>query len=166
MNLGMLAAGPDSLNFYRKGMELMTAELASATASGDAEQAERLREKLCAAHCSICELHMTDLCDEDNAEATCEQSLQAAHVFAPHSPDLWVQWANLRLCQVNKDEATKFTYKAVSLTKKLEEAERPSLEVCRGPGSHFSTLHATLYTLVATSCTFPYPVLKTLNHKP
>ena len=33
MNLGMLAAGPDSLNFYRKGMELMTAELASASAA-------------------------------------------------------------------------------------------------------------------------------------
>ena len=40
-----------------------------------------------------------------------------------------MQWANLRLCQVRKEDALKFTYKAVSLTKRLEEVDRPSLEV-------------------------------------
>ena len=128
MNLGMLAAGPDALNFYRKGMELMAAELAAAKAAGEQEQVAKLNDRMCSAHCSVCELHMTDLCDEDKAEETCEQSLQQAQTFAPNSPDLWVQWANLRLVQQNKAEATKFTHRAVSLTKKLDEADRPSLE--------------------------------------
>jgi tetratricopeptide (TPR) repeat protein len=129
MNLGMLAAGHDSLNFYRKGMELMTAELGAATAAGDAAQVAKLKNQLCSGYCSICELHMTDLCDEETAEQTCEESLQRAREFAPNSPDLWVQWANLRLCQVNKEEAKKFTYQALSIVKGLEESDRPLLEV-------------------------------------
>ena len=31
---------------------------------------------------------MTDLCDEEGAEATCEQSLVQGHELAPDSPDV------------------------------------------------------------------------------
>ena len=40
--------------------------------------------------------------------------------FVPDSIDLWVQWANLKLVQSNAEDGMKFTYKALSLTKKLE----------------------------------------------
>ena len=43
MNLGMLAAGHECLNFYRKGMELMGSELQAAIASGDAPQVAKLK---------------------------------------------------------------------------------------------------------------------------
>jgi len=46
------------------------------------------QNQMCAAHCSICELHMTDLCDEEGAEETCEQSLVKGHELAPDSPDV------------------------------------------------------------------------------
>lgn len=43
MNLGMLAAGHECLNYYRKGMELMGSELQAAIASGDASQVAKLK---------------------------------------------------------------------------------------------------------------------------
>ena len=33
---------------------------------------------MCSAHCSIAELYLTDLCDEPDAEASCEKELEAA----------------------------------------------------------------------------------------
>jgi len=36
------------------------------------------RRQLCAAHCSIAELYLTDLCDDPDAEANCEAELESA----------------------------------------------------------------------------------------
>mmetsp|Transcript_8390 Transcript_8390/g.13242 ORF Transcript_8390/g.13242 Transcript_8390/m.13242 type:complete len:188 (-) Transcript_8390:45-608(-) len=72
---------------------------------------------------------MTDLCDEENAEQKCEEFLSNATRECEDSPELWVQWANLRLCQCRPEDAKTATFKAVELNNAMEEPEKPSLEV-------------------------------------
>jgi len=73
--------------------------------------------------------YMTDLCDEENAEQKCEEFLSNATRECEDSPELWVQWANLRLCQCRPEDAKTATFKAVELNNAMEEPEKPSLEV-------------------------------------
>jgi tetratricopeptide (TPR) repeat protein len=128
MNLGQLMAGEDSLNLFQKGIELMQLELAGAS-SEDPDAANKLKLRLCSGFCSMTEIYMTDLCDHDGAEQRCEEFLLSAQSFAPNSVELYVQWANLRLCQCRPDDAKKMAYKALSTSNGLDEADKPSLEV-------------------------------------
>lgn len=134
MNLGQLMAGHECLAHFNKGMELMYRELAEAAQKEDAEGHAKLQGRICHGYCSMTELYMTDLCDEEGAEQKCEEFLTKAQGHKDDSPELWVQWANLRLCQCRPDDARKFTYKAVSLSNKVEEGHpnKPSLEVRTG----------------------------------
>lgn len=78
------------------------------------------------------EIFMTDLCDQDGAESHCEDFLTRAQSFWPNSVELYVQWANLRLCQCRQDDAKRMAYKALSTLNSLDEADKPSLEVRTG----------------------------------
>jgi tetratricopeptide (TPR) repeat protein len=130
MNLGQLLAGEDAVNLFLKGIEMMQEELERV--KDDLEAANKLKARLCSGYCSMTEIFMTDLCDQEGAESQCEDFLTRAQTFGPNSVELYVQWANLRLCQCRQDEAKRMSYKALSLLNGLEEAEKPSLEVRTG----------------------------------
>jgi tetratricopeptide (TPR) repeat protein len=90
------------------------------------------RRQLCAAYCSIAELYLTDLCDEPDAESSCEAVLISAlaiddassrdgHCAAensgdihmgPPSPDALQTMANFRLSQSRVPEALECILKA------------------------------------------------------
>ncbi len=78
------------------------------------------KRQLCAAYCSIGELYLTDLCEEPDAENSCEAALKAAvevdaaaqiesgpfeSEIGPSQPDALQTMANLRLSQSRVAEA-------------------------------------------------------------
>lgn len=89
------------------------------------------RQQLCLAHCSIAELYLTDLCEEPDAESSCEEALKSAVALdevssadatmdignedgkmgAPQ-PDALQTMANFRLSQSRVPEALECILKA------------------------------------------------------
>ena len=78
------------------------------------------KRQLCSAYCSIGELYLTDLCEEPDAETSCEAALKAAveidesaqiesgpfeSEIGPSQPDALQTMANLRLSQSRVSEA-------------------------------------------------------------
>jgi len=78
------------------------------------------KRQLCAAYCSIAELYLTDLCEDPDAETSCENALKAAieidessqmetdnldSEIGPSPPDALQTMANLRLSQSRVSEA-------------------------------------------------------------
>ncbi|KAL7548512.1 hypothetical protein ACHAWF_011791 [Thalassiosira exigua] len=81
------------------------------------------RRQLCAAHCSIAELYLTDLCEGPNAESSCEDALRSAMALdetllidasqkGQPIPDVMQTMANLRLSQSRVPEAVECILKA------------------------------------------------------
>ncbi|CBK25392.2 uncharacterized protein [Blastocystis hominis] len=58
MYLGQLQNGNDAVTCYRKGIQLLEAEV---NATPDGEDKQMLLNRLCGAYCSVGELYMTDL---------------------------------------------------------------------------------------------------------
>lgn len=67
-----------------------------------------MRKHICDAYCSLAELFVTDLCDDELAEQKCEEYLKTAKSFDVGSPELTQSYANLRLIQNNLEDAATF----------------------------------------------------------
>jgi hypothetical protein len=147
--LGQLSSGLDALTSFRVGVKELeraigilerittTVAVAAGTASNNVyvtDERDELgsldnirqflietRRQLCAAYCSIAELYLTDLCDEPDAEASCEAVLTLALALddvssndivtsddshtVPPLPDALQTMANFRLSQSRVPEA-------------------------------------------------------------
>ncbi|KAL9181429.1 hypothetical protein ACHAXT_010234 [Thalassiosira profunda] len=143
--LGQLSTGPEALEAFRTGVSALErtmrileriqssgGEIEDAVMEGSEEETgaartERFlsetRRQLCAAHCSIAELYLTDLCEEPDAEAACEAALKAAlavdeaasasgAVNGGAGPEVWATMANFRLSQSRVSEAMECILKA------------------------------------------------------
>lgn len=60
--------GQSAVTSYGRGVVLLKKELEAANAEGDKQLQATIRQQIAAAHASVAELYMTDLCFEDNAE--------------------------------------------------------------------------------------------------
>ena len=60
---------------YRKGIEIMAL---SRNQEKDETKIKELSRSISNAFCSVAELFMTDLCDEDDAEEECQKCIQEA----------------------------------------------------------------------------------------
>ena len=80
--LGQCSYGSDSLSAINKGIELLTIQLtyiqqqtdSNGGSSGSGSEISKIKSELSSAYCSVCELYMTDLCYDDNAESECERA--------------------------------------------------------------------------------------------
>ena len=76
LSLAQLLQGREAADCYGKAVELLTAEAestpaAAAAAGSDGPSPSR---RLSCAFCALAELHMTDLCDEPDAETLCPRT--------------------------------------------------------------------------------------------
>lgn len=140
--LGQLSSGLDALTSFRLGVNeleraigVLERSTAIAAAAGTASNNVHLtddcdelgsfdnirqflvetRRQLCAAYCSIAELYLTDLCDEPDAETSCEAVLTLALALedaSPPLPDALQTMANFRLSQSRLPEALECIMKA------------------------------------------------------
>ena len=60
--------GQSAVTSYGRGVVLLKKELEAANTEGDKQLQATIRQQIAAAHASVAELYMTDLCFEDNAE--------------------------------------------------------------------------------------------------
>lgn len=63
-----LLEGQNAVASYGRGVELLRRELLTATSTGDIALQTTIRQQIAAAHASIAELYMTDLCFQPDAE--------------------------------------------------------------------------------------------------
>ncbi|KAL8271108.1 hypothetical protein Esti_004962 [Eimeria stiedai] len=114
--LAQLEEGFACLPLYSKGIALLEASLAACGAPrGKAKQAPNknacssslspealeLRSQLVAAYCSVAELYLTDLCEEENAETRAEEAIDKALKMQPDSTQAIL--CHAQLCKVRDD---------------------------------------------------------------
>ena len=102
--LGQMMNGHDSLNAYRKCIEVMSQ-------TGE-EIVEEKRERLISIYCLIGELFMTDLADEEGAEQDCEQAFQAALNIDDASVEALTGIATFHRMRLDVEESKIFCSKA------------------------------------------------------
>ena len=104
MYLGQTSGGKDSALFFTSGLELMQ-ELLKNNNNGD-----DIKQLYVQGLCSLCELYMTDLCFEPNAEQECEKCVTMAKEFYNNVPvtnwdiNLLQTIAHLNMCQCKPEE--------------------------------------------------------------
>lgn len=124
MHLGQLYEGAEAVVAYKKGVELLAAQLAALPA--DAAERPRLQRELSDAYNAVAELYMTDLCDEDDAEGTASACAERAVEADGDNPEAHRVLANVRMCQKRPGDAAPHLSKAVALCEALypeEDAE-------------------------------------------
>lgn len=94
--LGQLSEGLDAVKYYEKAIELMRKVLEDGCDAGSTTVPVSVRE-ISAAYCSLAELFMTDLCTEENAEATCSMYCEAAIESDKDNIDAYITKANFAL---------------------------------------------------------------------
>ncbi len=124
MLLGQLQSGAAAAASFSRGVELLERLLNGI--GGD--DAPLLRRRLSEAHCALAELHLTDLCDEAHAEATCARHADAALAADEGNPEAHQVTASLRLSQQRLGEARAHLARMCSLLRALEEEEEEEEE--------------------------------------
>jgi tetratricopeptide (TPR) repeat protein len=123
MNAAQLQQGVDALACYNTAISIIQSELAL---TPDPEYTAELRRTVATAFASVAELYMTDLCDEDGAEAACEEALRLGHAADATCVDVLVQGASLRIIQQRKAEAATLLQTAIQHVKSDLSYDTPS----------------------------------------
>lgn len=110
MYMGQLSTGMEALTAYQKGIDCLQAQQQQASDDDDhmqqdQEESVQQQQQLAAAYTSMAELFLTDLCFEENAEASCQQYLEFALQRDEKSVDALQTLASLQLSQQKSDEA-------------------------------------------------------------
>lgn len=133
--LGQMEEGWQALQHFSKGAELLKAELTARRQSQGAQAQEggvvddetfAIMNQLVSAQCSIAELYLTDLCFEEDAEARCQEALDAAvEMDLGGSPEVTQALANLRLSQQKGEDAAVLMLETV---KRLQACQHEDLD--------------------------------------
>ena len=116
LQLGALSEGAEAVQHFRRGIALLAARLApessfpsssssSSSSSSAASPEALLRLELSNAHCSVAEIYMTDLCDEEEAEREADASAAQALAADLGNPEAHSLTASVRLSQQRPAEA-------------------------------------------------------------
>ncbi|KAF0289655.1 putative assembly chaperone of rpl4 [Amphibalanus amphitrite] len=137
LSLAQLLQGREAADCYEKAVELLTAEAeaapVAAAASGDGPSPAR---RLSCAFCALAELHMTDLCDEPDAETRCRDFVSRAVSADPSNPEAHQTEAGLLLVTGDTDGARAALRRSTDLWLPAFQAARAGaaagdpLEVC------------------------------------
>nr|CAG4716610.1 unnamed protein product [Naegleria fowleri] len=123
MYLGQVSEANESAQYFSQGLTVMQ-ELLNSN-SGNIEEIKQLYIQ---GLCSVCELYMTDLCFEPNAEQECEKCVGMAQEFYRNvsiqnwDVGLLQTLAHLRMCQCKPEEGKQFMQ--VVAQKVIEEGNR------------------------------------------
>ena len=98
-----------------------------------------MKYQICNAYCSMCDIYMTDLCYEDNAEEMCITYVTEASSYDVGAVEYLSTLASLRLSQSNNEEAVmylleaykriKYIYKELQSNESLSQPDAEFLEM-------------------------------------
>eukprot|EP01088_Endostelium_zonatum_P016828 TRINITY_DN4705_c0_g1_i1.p1 TRINITY_DN4705_c0_g1~~TRINITY_DN4705_c0_g1_i1.p1 ORF type:complete len:351 (+),score=128.40 TRINITY_DN4705_c0_g1_i1:60-1055(+) len=138
LNLGQLTIGKESVEYYKKGIEVMKGELdkkmrvKGAKTEEEEEDIEELKSSVASAYCAIVEVYMTDEAEEDEAEKICQQALEEAMKYDDQSAEVYQSLASFKISQSRNDEALKHLEHSYSLWSKnaqlLDEDAEPDYD--------------------------------------
>lgn len=114
MYLGQLSTGRVAVQHFSSGIAAWKAAMQPDTPLDPAVQ-----RRICSAYCSICDIFMTDLCFEPDAEAQCERCCQEALEVNPEGIEVLQTLASVRISQQRQEEARKCVLRS------LEKWHRP-----------------------------------------
>lgn len=103
LTLAQFCTGAESLKFITKGVELLRTEAP--------EDKRRLSE----AYCNVAELYMTDLCQEKNAQSSCECAVKAALEADRTNAGAYIVATSFLISSSKFDEAKKMLLDGKSL---------------------------------------------------
>ncbi|KAK9471846.1 uncharacterized protein V1510DRAFT_430991 [Dipodascopsis tothii] len=110
--LGQLSGGREAAEWFKRGCNVLRADIAetSTTKGALSEEAKEarvreLKRRLCDALCSSVELWMTDLCMEDEAEATCDALVTEALMVDETHAEALTTLASVRVSQQRVPDA-------------------------------------------------------------
>jgi hypothetical protein len=119
--------------------------------SSDSEEYRTLNSSIASAYAAIVELYMTDLCDEANAEETCESYVAKAINTDPMCVDGHQALANLRLVRARLPEARAALDQVLLLLQNLGESNMPTPEFLAETARMFVELEAWPQVVDVTS---------------
>lgn len=144
MYLGQLSSGVEAIQYYQKGIELMTKKFTEFQTAQVAEKAETNKESveasdkskepgcdvsqrdISSAYCAIAEIFLTDACFEEDAEARCKESLEKAVEVDAENAEAHHLLASYWLCKNDRQKATEAIDRGVSLwLPQLRAADQP-----------------------------------------
>lgn len=101
-----------------------------------------IKHALSSALSSIAEIYMTTyLCDEPNAEKTCEEVLKEAITICEDNPDVLIQYSNLRILRKKDSDAQTFMEKAFNIIINNQNSEFfPDCEIICNLAKNYSEL--------------------------
>jgi tetratricopeptide (TPR) repeat protein len=123
--LGQLLSGKKAAETFKKGIDLLEKYIQGENNTGENR---RLIRQLSSAYCSLAELYMTDLCDEQDAEKTCEMFSTRAVEIDPDNSEAQQTLGNFRMCQSKPKDAVPHILKAIDLIVKMHEREEEEEE--------------------------------------
>lgn len=111
--------GADSVRWFERGATCLRNQIQTLTdAIAEAQrkkvksveaalsvQADEKKRKLAETLCAVCEVYMTDLSWEEDAEQRCEALITEATILSPDFPDAWQTVANVRVSQSRVEDA-------------------------------------------------------------
>ena len=139
LSLAQLLQGKEAAECYEKAVQLLTAEAEAESGAGataaPADGPSTARRLSCA-FCALAELHMTDLCDETDAETRCRDYVSRAVTADPSNPEAHQTEAGLLLVTGDTDGARAALRRSTDLWLPAFQAAREGtaagdpLEVC------------------------------------
>ncbi|CDJ60005.1 hypothetical protein, conserved [Eimeria maxima] len=139
LQMAQLEEGAACLSLYRTAISLLESSLASAqssyvaaaskhgkkskgpAAAAAAAEAQEIKGTLVRAYCSVAELYLTDLCEEEEAEASATSAVQKALELDPESPDALLCDAQLKKVQDDAEGAIRAAKCLYSTLKRLHK---------------------------------------------
>ncbi|XP_067119358.1 uncharacterized protein [Centruroides vittatus] len=112
--LAQISEGEESLHYYKRGIQILETLLCDEGQSTEVKNHEILRKDLTEAYCSIAEIYMTDLCDDDDAEEQCRFHINKSLECGPEFPESHQCLASFLLILQKKEESKEAATKSLS----------------------------------------------------
>lgn len=114
LNMAQLCSGAEACSLYKQGISIMECDVSGADH----------RRDISSAFCSLAELYMTDLCDEQDAETTCRNYIDRAIAADDKNPEAYKSKADLLLVLGDLEGAGEAMCRSTSLWLPQYEAMR------------------------------------------
>jgi len=119
--------GLEAVNYFKKGIETLEKDKLNWEENKGENTEELISNKIASAMSSIAELYMTPpLCDQADAEQTCETALLKALEYYSENIDALQGLANIRIMRARDQEAIELLNKVVEIVKQKSKSKDPN----------------------------------------
>eukprot|EP00035_Acanthoeca_spectabilis_P014685 m.284531 g.284531 ORF g.284531 m.284531 type:complete len:382 (+) comp16198_c0_seq17:895-2040(+) len=147
MYLGQLTGGEDAVAAFTEAIRIMVGHLETLSSDGaaaaveeapDVDERAALVRDISSAFCSVAEIYLTDLCDDEGAEQACLDCLERALQYNPQCPQAMQTMASVSLSLQQPDSAMDWMQQSMALWHNGAPGEAGGAEVDSGANQEVS----------------------------